>query len=261
MGMLDGKIGFLTGAASGIGEATARRFAEEGAKLVLADVKMEDAERVRADLVGDGHAAIATHCDITDATSVERAFAAAVKQLGRVDVVFANAGIAGVWAPIEDLQPDEWDRTLGTNLRGVYLTVHHAIPHLRAAGGGSVIITSSFSGNRVFAQPGAAAYSTSKAGQIGFMKIAALELARFGIRVNAVCPGTIPTNIGEKLTSRGTDQIPLPAAPEGEGVPVIHGGIGQPVDVADTCLFLASDLSRHVSGVEIYVDGGESLLR
>lgn len=261
MGMLDGKVAFVTGAASGIGEATALRFAQEGATLVLADVKQDDAERVRQALARDGHAASVVRCDVSDSASVERAFADAVAAFGRVDVVFANAGIAGVWAPIEDLRPDEWDRTMGTNLRGVYLTVHHAIPHLRAAGGGSVIITSSFSGNRVFAQPGAAAYSTSKAGQVAFMKMAALELARYGIRVNAVCPGTIPTKIGENLKSRHTDEIPLPAAPEGEGVPILHGGIGQPVDVADTCLFLASDLSRHVSGVEIYVDGGASLLR
>jgi NAD(P)-dependent dehydrogenase (short-subunit alcohol dehydrogenase family) len=256
--MLDGKIALVTGAASGIGEATARRFAREGATLVLVDLKRDEGERVLHDLERDGTAAIFVECNVSDSDSVERAFAAAVEKFGRVDIVFANAGIGGVWAPIEELLPHEWDRTIETNLRGTFLTVHHAIPHMKASGG-SVIITSSFSGNRVFAQPGAAAYSTSKAAQVAFMKMAALELARYGIRVNAVCPGGIRTHIGESVKSRHTETIPLPT-PDDKQKPVLHGGTGEPADVADTCLFLASDLSRHVTGVEIYVDGGDSLL-
>lgn len=260
MTLLAGKVAFITGAASGIGEAAARRFVREGAKVVVADLKREDGERVARELHESGEADF-VECDVSDSGSVSAALEAAIWHFGRLDIVFANAGIAGVWAPIEELTLDEWQRTIHTNLDGAFLTVHHAVPHLRKSGGGSVIITSSFSGNRVFAQPGAAAYSTSKAAQVALMKMAALELARYSIRVNAICPGSIPTHIGEHLTSRHTERIPLPAAPEGEGVPTLHGGIGTPADVADTCLFLASDLSRHVTGVEIYVDGGESLLR
>lgn len=261
MGMLDDRVCFITGAASGIGESTARRFAREGAKVVLADLKEDGLERVRRDIGGSGGGATSLVCDVSDARSVQHALAAAMERWGRLDVVFANAGIAGVWAPLEDLQPEEWDRTIGTNLRGVFLTLHFAVPHLKATGGGSVIITSSISGNRTYAQPGAAAYSTSKAAQVALMKMAALELGRYGIRVNAVCPGTIPTNIGQNMETRNTQEVGLPEIPEGEGNPALHGGIGQPRDVADACLFLASDLSLHISGVEIYVDGGESLLR
>lgn len=261
MAMLAGKVAFITGAASGIGESTARRFAQEGAKIVLADLKAEDLQRVQRDIEASGGQATSVICDVTDAASVKSALAAAIERFGHLDVVFANAGIAGVWAPLEDLQPEEWDRTIETNLRGVFLTLHFAIPHLKISGGGSVIITSSISGNRTYAQAGAAAYSTSKAGQVALMKMAALELARYGIRVNAVCPGTIPTNIGQNLESRNTERVELPEIRQGEGNPALHGGIGRPRDVADSCLFLASDLSMHVSGVEIYVDGGESLLR
>jgi NAD(P)-dependent dehydrogenase (short-subunit alcohol dehydrogenase family) len=174
-------------------------------------------------------------------------------------IVFANAGINGVWAPIEELQPEEWDRTLGINLKGTYLAVRAAVPHLKRAGGGSIIITSSVNGNRTFSNPGASAYSASKAGQVAFMKMMALELGRHNIRCNAVCPGAIHTNIGRRTEHRDTEEIgifvELP-----QGSPALHEGQGEPIDVADTCLFLVSDLGRHVSGVEIYVDGGTSLL-
>jgi NAD(P)-dependent dehydrogenase (short-subunit alcohol dehydrogenase family) len=258
--MLDGKVAYITGAASGIGESTARRFASEGARIALVDLQAEDLERVRRDIETGGGEVIALTCDVRDAGSVQSTLSAAKDRWGRLDVVFANAGIAGVWAPIEELRPEEWDRTIETNLRGAFLTLHFAIPHLKARGG-SVIITSSISGNRTYAQAGAAAYSTSKAAQVAFMKMAALELGRYNIRVNAVCPGTIPTHIGENMAVRRAEEVSLPEIHEGAGNPTLHGGIGEPLDVADACLFLASELSRHVSGVELYVDGGSSLLR
>ncbi|WP_034386481.1 SDR family NAD(P)-dependent oxidoreductase [Deinococcus sp. YIM 77859] len=260
MGMLEGKVAFITGGASGIGAGTARRFAQEGARVVLADVQSEEGERVRNEITGQGGQALYVHCDVSDPESVRQAIAAAVQAFGGLDIVFANAGINGVWAPIDELQPDEWDRTLGINLKGTYLTVHFAVPHLKRRGGGSIIITSSVNGTRTFSTPGATAYSTSKAGQVALMKMVALELGRHGIRCNAVCPGAIETNIEERTEERDTEEIGIEVElPEGN--PALHGGQGQPVDVADTCLFLASDLGRHVSGVEIYVDGGASLLR
>ncbi|HEX5324276.1 MAG TPA: SDR family NAD(P)-dependent oxidoreductase, partial [Capsulimonadaceae bacterium] len=191
---------------------------------------------------------------------VEKTIKAAVDQFGKLDIIFANAGINGVWAPIEELTPEDWDKTLSINLKGTFLTVHFALPHLKKAGGGSIIITSSVNGTRTFSNPGASAYSSSKAGQVAFMKMAALELGRHHIRVNAICPGAIHTHIGERTQQRDTDKIGIEVELP-KGSPALNAGQGEPVDIADTCLFLASDLSRHVSGVEIFVDGGASLLR
>ncbi|GHF43947.1 NAD(P)-dependent dehydrogenase (short-subunit alcohol dehydrogenase family) [Deinococcus metalli] len=260
MGMLDNKVAFITGAASGIGASTARRFAQEGARVVLADVQPEEGERVRAEIEAAGGSALYVECDVSDAEAVRRAIDQAVTAYGQLDIVFANAGINGVWAPIDELQPEEWDRTQATNLRSTYLTVHYAVPHLKRAGGGSILITSSVNGTRTFSSAGASAYSASKAGQVAFMKMIALELGRHHIRCNAVCPGLIHTQISQRTEQRGTDKIGIKVElPLGN--PALNEGEGEPVDVADTCVFLASDLGRHVSGVEIYVDGGASLLR
>ncbi|MCW3052991.1 MAG: putative short-chain dehydrogenase [Chthonomonadales bacterium] len=260
MGLLDGNVAFITGGASGIGKGTALRFAQEGAKIGVADMLREEGEQTVGEIERVGGQALFVECDVSEASSVQKAVAATVAQYGQLNIVYANAGINGVWTPLEELQPEEWDKTLDINLKGTYLTVHFAIPYLKQAGGGSILITSSVNGNRTFSNPGATAYSTSKAGQVAFMKMAAFELARYNIRVNAVCPGAIHTNIGERTQKRHTEEVEVKVElPEGK--PGLHGGQGEPIDVADTCLFLASDLSRHVSGVEIYVDGGASLLR
>jgi NAD(P)-dependent dehydrogenase (short-subunit alcohol dehydrogenase family) len=260
MGMLQDKVAFITGAASGIGAGTARRFAEEGARVVIADVMAEEGERVCGEITKAGGQALYVECDVSDAASVEQAIATTIKQFKKLDIVFANAGVNGVWAPVEELQPDEWERTLDINLKGTFLTVHFAVPHLKRNGAGSIIITSSVNGTRTFSNPGTSAYSTSKAGQIAFMKIIALELGRDNIRCNAVCPGFIHTNIEQRTEARNTEKLGLEVELP-EGSPAIDEGAGDPSEVADVCVFLASDLSRHVSGVEIYVDGGASLLR
>lgn len=260
MGMLDGKVAFITGAASGIGRAAAIRFAREGAKVAIADRDEDDGAKVCREVERAGSKAIFVSCDVSDDKQVKAAIERTVKEFGRLDIAFANAGINGVWAPLEDLRPEEWDKTLAINLRGTFLTLHHAVPHLKRAGGGSILITSSVNGTRTFSNAGASAYSTSKAGQVALMKMAALELGRHDIRVNAICPGAIDTNINETTKKRNTEKIGIKfELPEGS--PAIDGGKGDAGEVADTCLFLASDLSRHVSGVEIFVDGGASLLR
>jgi len=260
MGMLDGKVAFITRGASGIGAGTARRFAQEGARVALADVQAAEGAQVRAEIAAAGGEALYVDCDVSDPQAVEHAIAATVERFGTLDIVFANAGINGVWTPIDELQPDEWDRTLDINLKGTYLTVHYAVPHLKRAGGGSIIITSSVNGTRTFSNPGASAYSASKAGQVAFMKMVALELGRHNIRCNAVCPGAIHTAIDQRTDKRDTAAIGI-SVELPEGSPALHAGQGEPIDVADTCLFLASDLGRHVSGVAIFVDGGASLLR
>jgi NAD(P)-dependent dehydrogenase (short-subunit alcohol dehydrogenase family) len=258
--MLDARVAFVTGAASGIGAGAARRFAVEGARVVLADVQAKEGKQLCTELEKAGGEVLYVECDVSDPAAVERAIAATIERFGKLDIVFANAGINGVWAPVEDLQPDEWDRTQDINLKGTYLTVHFAVPHLKKNGGGSIIITSSVNGTRTFSNPGTSAYSTSKAGQIAFMKIIALELGRHNIRCNAICPGFIHTNIEQRTEERNTERIGIEVELP-EGSPAIDEGAGDPDEVADVCVFLASDLSRHVSGVEIYVDGGASLLR
>ena len=260
MGLLDGKVAFITGGASGIGKGTALRFAQEGAKIGIADMLAEDGEKAKAEIEQGGGQAIFVQCDVSDPAQVQNAVEATVTAFGRLDIVFANAGINGVWTPIEELKPEDWDKTIDINLKGTYLTLHYAIPHLRAAGGGSILITSSVNGNRVYTSAGAVAYSTSKAGQVAMMKMAAVELGRYNIRVNAVCPGAIHTNIDQRTEKIDTEKIDAKLEYK-EGNPALHHGQGEPIDVADTCLFLASDLSRHVSGVDIYVDGGASLLK
>lgn len=260
MGMLDNKVAFITGAASGIGAGTARRFAEEGAHIILADVQAEEGQKLQQELQSKGAQALYVECDVSSPEAVKSAIEQAVEKFGRLDIVFANAGINGVWTPIDELQPEEWDKTIDINLKGTYLTVHYAVPHLKAAGGGSILITSSVNGTRTFSNPGASAYSTSKAGQVAFMKMIALELGRHHIRCNAICPGAIHTNIDERTEQRDTEKIGIKVEMP-EGSPALNEGQGEPVDVADTCLFLASDLGRHVSGVEIFVDGAASLLR
>lgn len=260
MGMLENKVAFITGAASGIGAGTARRFAEEGARVAIADVQAEEGERLGKEIKKAGGQAIYLECDVSDPKAVERAIAATVKEFGKLDIVFANAGINGVWTPVEELKPEEWDRTLDINLKGTFLTVHFAVPHLKRNRGGSIIITSSVNGTRTFSNPGTSAYSTSKAGQVAFMKVVALELGRHDIRCNAVCPGFIQTNIQDRTEARNTEKLGLEVELP-EGSPAVDEGRGDTREVADVCLFLASDLSRHVSGVEIYVDGGASLLR
>jgi NAD(P)-dependent dehydrogenase (short-subunit alcohol dehydrogenase family) len=260
MGMLDNKVAFITGGASGIGAGTAKRFAQEGARVAIADVQAEEGESLRQEIVGAGGQAIYVDCDVSDPEAVKRAIDTTVEEFGRLDIVFANAGINGVWTPVDELRPEEWDKTLDINLKGTYLTVHYAVPHLKRAGGGSIILTSSVNGTRTFSTAGASAYSTSKAGQIAFMKMIALELGRHNIRCNAVCPGAIHTNIDERTQQRHTDKIGIKVELP-EGSPALNEGQGEPIDVADTCLFLSSDLGHHVSGVEVYVDGGASLLR
>ncbi|MDF1586232.1 SDR family oxidoreductase, partial [Marinimicrococcus flavescens] len=171
-----------------------------------------------------------------------------------------NAGINGTMAPIEMLDIEDWDLTLNTNLRSTFATVKYAIPFMKEQGG-SIIITSSINGNRVFSNFGAAAYSSSKAGQVSFMKMAALELAQYAIRVNAVCPGSIDTNIGDNTyKSDAIEEVKIPVEfPDGSHP--LENAPGKPEQVANLVLFLASDESFHVTGAEIFVDGAESLLR
>jgi NAD(P)-dependent dehydrogenase (short-subunit alcohol dehydrogenase family) len=183
-----------------------------------------------------------------------------VDEWGRLDIVFANAGVNGVWAPIEELEPDEWKQTLDINLTGTFLTVKYAVPVLRRAGGGSIIVTSSVNGTRMFSNTGATAYATSKAGQAAMVKMLAPELGPHGIRINVICPGAIATSIDENTEQRDLDDAGLPVEfPEGK-IP-LGGEPGTSDQVAQLVLFLASDMSSHITGSEIWIDGAQSLLQ
>lgn len=256
---LENRVALVTGAGSGIGKAAALLLAKEGAKVGVLDLEVEDAQKVVKQIERNGGKAIPLAADVSQPDQVERAVNELAEQWNRIDIVFANAGINGVWAPLEELSPDEWDKTLDVNLKGTFLTVKYAVPYLKKRGG-SVIVTSSVNGTRMFSNTGASAYSSSKAAQVAFTKMVALELARDKVRVNVICPGAIETNIEENTEQRDLEEVRIPAEyPEGT-IPLSEGKPGKASDVAELVLFLASDASRHISGTEIFIDGTGSLL-
>jgi NAD(P)-dependent dehydrogenase (short-subunit alcohol dehydrogenase family) len=178
---------------------------------------------------------------------------------GRLDVVFANAGINGVWAPIEELTPDEWRKTIDINLSGTFYTIKYAAPYLKQ-NGGSVIITASVNGTRIFSNTGATAYSCTKAAQVAMAKMLALELAKHRVRVNVICPGAIESEIDDNTEKRKVEQEKEPVEfPQGS-IPLTDGAPGKAEDAGELVLFLASDASKHITGTEIWIDGAESLL-
>ncbi len=257
----DGKAALVTGAGSGIGKATALRLARDGAHVAVLSRTAREIEATADEIVAAGGKAIPVIADISDEAAMRDGLGRAFGELGRLDIVVANAGINGVWAPIDEMTTDEWDNTMSINLRGTYLTLHLAVPHLKRAGGGSIAIVSSINGSRTFTTAGATAYSATKAAQVAMAQQLALELARHRIRVNAILPGSIVTSIGENTTKRNTESVRIPVEwPEGD-IPITGGKPGSGEDVADVIAFLASDAARHVTGVPVYVDGGQSLLR
>ncbi len=257
---LQDRVALITGASSGIGRATACLFARRGAH-VAALARTEDDTRRAADEIrrSTGSEALPIVADVSKPDQMERAVQQIVDRWGRLDIVFANAGINGVWAPIEELTPEEWNETLQVNLSGTFLTIKYSVPYLKREGG-AIIITSSINGTRVFSNSGATAYSCSKAGQVALAKMLALELADDGVRVNVICPGWIDTEIAENTELRDLEHVPdLADYPEGK-VPLTGGRPGQPEQVARLALFLASGASSLVTGTEAWIDGAESLL-
>lgn len=258
--LLADKVALITGGASGIGKAAARLMAREGCRVALVDIDRPGVAQAEEEIVREGGDALAIPGDIALPQDMAAAVAAILDRWGHLEIVFANAGINGVWAPLESITPEEWDATLATNLRGTFLTVKHAVPALKAHGG-SVIITSSVNGTRMFSNSGATAYACSKAAQAVFAKMTALELARHRIRVNVICPGAIYTNIGRNTVTRDLGSVrPSVHFPEGV-VPLTGGKPGFPDQVAQLVLFLASDAASLISGTEIWIDGAESLLQ
>lgn len=257
---LTNRIALVTGAGSGIGRAGALRLARAGAAVVVVAHDPDSAERTAAAVRAEGGTADAHAAELADPDAVAELFEQVQRRWHSLDVVAANAGVNGVWAPLTELSVEEWQHTLAVNLTGTFLTVRHAVPLLRESGGGSVVITSSVNGTRMFSNAGASAYAVSKAGQVAFAKMAAVELARDRIRVNVICPGAIDTEIDDNTEQRNTDGLRLPVEfPQGQ-IPLTRDKPGTSEQVADLICFLASDAAGHITGTEVWIDGGQSLL-
>ncbi|PTY06669.1 3-oxoacyl-[acyl-carrier-protein] reductase [Opitutaceae bacterium EW11] len=257
---LAGKVAFVTGTGSGIGKAAAKLLAIAGARVAALTHRQEEADATEKELAENGADVLALAADVSSPAEMENAVAEIHRRWQRLDIVVANAGINGVWAPLDELSPEEWDRTLGVNLRGTFLTVKYSLPLLRVAGG-SVVIVASVNGTRMFSNTGATAYSCSKAGQVAFSRMTALELAKDRIRVNTVCPGAISTEIDDNTTRRDLERVREPVEFPAGQIPLTHGRPGSPEQVAELIWFLSSDLSAHISGTEVFIDGTQSLLQ
>lgn len=258
---LEGQTALITGAASGIGKAASILLVSHGAQVILLDRDEAGLSKVKQQILAQNGSALALQADITNEADVEAAVRQGVEGFGgSLHILFANAGINGLLSPIETMPLEDWKRTVDVNLTGCFLTVKHGIPYLKRSGG-SIIITSSINGNRVFSNFGFSAYSTAKAAQVAFAKMAALELARYRIRVNVICPGSIDTNIGESTEMvPDVEKIRIPVEyPDGDQP--LRRGPGRAEEVANLVLFLASDEASHITGTEIYIDGAESLIR
>lgn len=248
MGKLDGKVAIVTGGGSGIGRASAHLFAREGAQLVVVDIDGARATAVAEEIAAAGGRAMATAADVSQPEHAEAMVRAAVDAYGRLDVLFNNAGIDGEPGLLADSSIENWRRVLAVNLTGVYLGMKFGIAAMLRTGGGSVINTSSVAGLVGF--PAVAAYCASKGGVIQLTKSAALDYARQGIRVNAICPGVIETPMVQKVAETAPAMIEMVK----EQTPV--GRMGAPEEVASMALFLASDDSAFCTGAVFVIDGG-----
>lgn len=255
---LEGKVALVTGAGSGIGKAAAVLMGSEGAKVAALSRTREELEVTVSEIEAAGGEGMIVLGDISDEGKMQRAVEEIIDRWGRLDVVFANAGVNGVWAPIEEIEPDEFRKTLDINLTGTFLTIKYAVPHLKKQGG-SIIVTASINGTRVFSNTGATAYASSKAAQVALTKMLALELAPHRVRINVICPGAIETDIEENTEHRGTEELGVPVEFP-KGWHPLRGAPGTSEQVARLVLFLASDASDHITGTEMWIDGGESLI-
>ncbi len=252
MDRLKGKVAVITGAASGIGRATAIKFAGEGAAVVIADLNVEGGEAAVRDCKENGGRAVFQKTDVSAEAEVKALIARALKEFGRLDIIYNNAGIVGATGSIEQTSVEDWDKSQAILLRGVFLGMKHAAPELRKAGGGSIISTASVAGIRGLL--GVHAYCAAKAGVVNLTRSVALELAKDKIRVNCICPGGINTPILHRNQPGAKDAMEQWMATV---QPIQRAG--HPEDIAGMALYLASDDSEFVTGQAMVVDGGMTI--
>lgn len=248
MSELTGKVAIVTGASAGIGRAAALALAAEGAAVVVADLDDTRGAQVAAEINDKGGQALFVHADVSDDANVEAMVRQTVETFGGLDLAFNNAGIEGTPAPTHECTPENWQRTLAVNLTGVWSCMRHEIPPMLERGGGSIVNCASVAGLVGFTS--IPAYTASKHGVVGLTKTAALEYAEAGIRVNAVCPGVIDTEMVERFTGGQQEAETAMIAKE----PV--GRMGRPEEIADAVVWLCSDRSSYTTGQAIAVDGG-----
>lgn len=255
MGEFDGRAVLVTGGALGLGKGITVGFAREGAAVAIADIDTAAAERLANALRGEGAQVVVTTGDVSIALDAERMVREAVEGLGRLDVLVNNAGIQPVdwYFRVEDTPEEAWDRILAVNLKGQFLMAKYALPHIRAGGpGGSVINMASVQGMQ--SMPGVPSYAASKGGILSLTRNMALDYARDGIRVNAICPGTMDSEMVR--TSARTEGGDLDATLARYGAFHPLGRLGTPEDVAQAALYLASPRASFVTGTALVVDGG-----
>ena len=247
MGRLDQKVAVITGAASGIGAATARLFAREGACVVIADIRGEAAEQTADSIRSEGGEVIAVETDVTNSAQVQNMVKKTIAAYGAVHILHCNAGVL-IPGSVHNLAEDVWHKTLAVNLTGTYLCSKYGVPEIKKAGGGAIIITASVSG--IVGEKDLAAYNTTKGGLVLLTRQMAVDYAADGIRVNSVCPGWIDTPFNDPIY----EVTPLDESTLGQVIPL--GRQGTPEEVASAVLFLASDEASYVTGHALVVDGG-----
>jgi NAD(P)-dependent dehydrogenase (short-subunit alcohol dehydrogenase family) len=248
----ENKVALVTGAASGMGLATAKAFAEAGAAVVLADFKADAVKAEAQKLVAAGHRAIAVRCDVSDDSQVAAMVDRTVAEFGRIDAAFNNAGVMARIAPTANSTREDWDRVIGINLRGVWSCMKHELRQMQHQGSGAIVNNASV--GALTGNPGIGSYIASKHGVVGLTRTAALEYIKHGIRVNAVNPGLIDTQVARDVVS-GNEQAYDEIA---KHVPI--GRAGRPEEIASAVLWLCSSGASYVVGHALTVDGGMTVL-
>jgi NAD(P)-dependent dehydrogenase (short-subunit alcohol dehydrogenase family) len=249
-GRLEGQVALITGGASGLGEATARMFVQEGARVVISDIQGERGERIAREI---GDAAVFQQTNVAKEASIAAAVDRAVADFGRLDCVFANAGIVGAIGPIDEIPVEEWDATIGINLRGVFLSMKHAARVMKPQKSGTILCTSSIAALRGGLGPHV--YAAAKIALIGLTRNVAAELASYGIRVNCIAPGNMATEMIAGLATGDPDRVADIETAMAASSP-FPGRAGKPDDIAHAAVYLASDAAAFVSGHTLVVDAG-----
>jgi NAD(P)-dependent dehydrogenase (short-subunit alcohol dehydrogenase family) len=257
-GRLEGKVAIITGGGSGLGEASCIRFAQEGAHVLVADINQKAAAEVASGLTAAGYSAASVETDVTSEERTADMAATAIERFGDIDIIYCNAGIVGVGNAM-DLKMKDWDRVIAVMLTGVWLSMKAVLPTMVAKGSGSIVNQASVGG--VVGVAGIFPYAAAKAGVIGLSRQAAIDFASKGVRVNSICPGTVPTplvvgtyeqragiGVADGLTVEEALMVTKSKHPLGD--------LGEPVDIANMALFLASDEAKWITGQSFIVDGG-----